>query len=109
MAPSIMTLGALRAKTASGLYYSFGSALLKKYATNLTSFSPAGVPTGVDDCCKIRLLSLKGRCHGNEFSSFLYIFRLIWMLFCSAQSPFVQFVVYGHVIDSFRIVKLLRI
>jgi len=34
-----MTLGALRAKTASGLYYSFGSALLKKYATNLTSFS----------------------------------------------------------------------
>jgi len=67
-------------------------------------FSPDGSPTGVDNCCKIGLL-----CHGNKYSSFSDIFHRSGRYFCDAQSPFVRFVYSsGLVIDSFRIVELLR-
>jgi len=94
MAPSVMTSGDPESQNCFWFYYFFGSNLLNKYATDLRRFSPAGRPTGVDDCCKIGLLSRKGRCHGNEFSSFSDIFRPIRTLFCSGQSPFVRFIVW---------------
>ena len=42
----------------------------QKVRDRLSRFSPAGRPTGVDDCCKIGLLSLKERCHRNKFVIF---------------------------------------
>ena len=47
-------------------------------------FFPAGTPTGVDDCYKIGLLSLKDFCHVNEFFSFSDVFSPIRTLFCYA-------------------------
>jgi len=66
----------LRAKTASGFYYCFGSDLLKKRATDLRRlFSSWSAYTDVDDSCEIGSLSLNGRCRGNKFSSFSDMFR----------------------------------
>jgi len=62
VAPSVMSWVTPRVKTASGLYYSFGSDLLKKYATNLLRFfTPAARPTGVDDSCEIVSLTYPSR------------------------------------------------
>ena len=102
----------LRVKTASRLYYSFGSDLIKKYATDLRRFfSPAGRPsTGVDDSCKIGSLSLKGRCHGNKFSSFSDISAGADAIFVMLRSQSFDLFYSGKlVVDSFRIVELLQI
>ena len=101
----------LRAKTASGLYYSFGSDLLKKYPTDLRRFfSPAGRPTGVDDSYEIGLLSLKGRCHGNKFSSFSDISAGADAIFVMLRSQSFDLFYSGKlVVDSFQIVELLQI
>jgi len=93
VAPPRMTSGDPKSQNCFRfVYYSFESDLLKKYATDFRRFFSAGRPTGVDDCYEIGLLSLKGRCHGNKFSSFSDIFRRSGRYFCYAQSPFVRFV-----------------
>ena len=56
----------LTAETASGFYH-FRQA---KFSQNVCDRSSPnfriGSPAGVDDCCKLALRSLKGRCHGNQ-------------------------------------------
>ena len=54
-------------------------------------FSPAGRPTGVDDCCRIGLLS--PTLPQERILSFSDICRPIRTLFCYAEFPFVRFVV----------------
>jgi len=57
----------LTAETASGFYH-FRQA---KFSQNVCDRSSPnfriGSPAGVDDCCKLALRSLNGRCHGNQF------------------------------------------
>jgi len=73
-------------------------------------FSPAGRPTGVDDSYEIGLLSLKGRCHGNKFSSFSDISAGADAIFVMLRSQSFDLFYSGKlVVDSFRIVELLQI
>ena len=65
-----MTLNGPNCWSASGFYHSFKSNYLKMYVTDLRPIFSIGSLTGVDDCCKIGLRSLKGRCHGNHFRLF---------------------------------------
>jgi len=94
MAPSAMTSGDPECQHC----FRFVLLLAVRFAQKLRDrsspfFSPAGSPTGVEDCCKIGLLFVKRRCHGNEFLSFSDIFRPNLSLLCYAQFPFVRFVV----------------
>ena len=55
-------------------------------------FFLAGWPTGIDDSCKIGLLSLHGRCYGKKFVIFRH-FSPERTLFCHPQAPVVRLVV----------------
>jgi len=96
----------LRELECSSLSYSFELDLLEKYSTDLRRSSPAGRPTGVDDCCEIWLRSVKGRCHVNNFLSFSDIFRQNGSYFCHAGFDLLYSC--GIVVHWLRIVKLLR-
>jgi len=98
----------LIAKTASGLYNSFGSDLPNKYASDLRCFV----------CLQLLDIPAKLGCHpsrdvavGTIFVIFGH-FRQTVRYFCFAETPDVRLVVQYSgrlVVDSLRIVELLRI
>jgi len=65
----------LTAESTAGFLLFIRAQLPRKYATDLRPIFRIGSPTGVDDCCKIGLRLLKGRCHGNHFLSNPRIFH----------------------------------
>ena len=94
MAPSVMTSGEPESQNLFRFVLLLRVRSVQKVRDRPSPFfSPAGRPTGVDDSCETGSPFLKGRCHGNKFSSFSDIFRRSGRCFCIAQSPFVQFVV----------------
>jgi len=85
MAPSVMTSGDPESQNC----FRFVLLFQLRFAQNVRDrFLPfilqlVGLPALII-AAKIGLLSLKGCCHRNEFSSFSDIFRPIRVLFCSA-------------------------
>jgi len=101
----------LTAKTASGLHYSFGSDLLKKYVTDHCHFflPVVGVPAS--------MTSAKSGCYpsrdvatGTNFGHFktFSVGSRCYFVMLSLHS-FDLLYSSGLVVDSFRIVELLRI
>jgi len=108
-----MTLNGPNCWSASGFYHSFKSNYLKMYVTDLRSIFSIGSLTGVDDCCKIGLLSLKGRCHGNHFRLFSpHIFLhsdqcVIYFVHSATTRPIVVGVM--HEVDRWRVLLTTQI
>jgi len=120
----------LRAKTASGFYYSFGSDLFKKHATDFRLLSPAGSPTGVHDWLLLqnwvaipqgtlpreRTFVIFGHFPSDKdamllcsvsICSICCIHTVYWIL--AASKGWIKLYSSGLVIDSLRIVEFLRI
>jgi len=64
----------LTVETTSGFYYWFENSYFRKFAPDLREIFGIASVMGVDDCCKMWLRSLKGRCHGNRFFFTPHIF-----------------------------------